>query len=90
MNLTKVLAEAESIYDQLKVTGDAVPLNVRQIIGLAPPKEHDSENSDEDSFTHTMCPTAPTFDSVEAVTLNSDIDDIAFETIDRAMSSNYY
>ena len=100
MDLQKVLTHAESIYEQLKASGENVPTNVRQLIGLADSQENDSENSDEESsFVNTTGPTpsAPQMnqwddndsiiDDIERVTLTPEPAEVGFE---RAISTNYY
>lgn len=102
MDLNKILIEAEGIYEQLKAAGDNVPLNVRQIVGLAPYQENDSENSDEESFViNTSFPAATSsiknsddndsiIDDIEKVTFTPDTGEIGFEGFERAIASNYY
>lgn len=99
MNLNKVLAEAESIYEQLKASGDIVPVNVRRIIGLALTPD-ESDNSEEESYVNTTYPATPSLktsddndsitDDIEKVTLGPSFGEIGFEGIERAMSMNYY
>lgn len=99
MDLNKVLAEAESIYDQLKASGENVPLNVRRIIGLALPQE-ESDISEEESYVNTTYPATPSLktsddndsitDDIEKVTFGPSPGEIGFEGIERAMSMNYY
>lgn len=99
MDLNKVLAEAESIYEQLKASGENVPLNVRRIIGLALPQD-ESDISEEESYVNTTYPATPSLktsddndsitEDIEKVTFGPSPGEIGFEGIERAMSMNYY
>ena len=96
--MNKVLSEAEGIFEQLRETGDAVPISVRRIIGLAP----DADSSDEESFVNTKAVneaegTMRTLDEVdsimddmERVTITPETGEIGFEAYERAISLNYY
>lgn len=98
--MCKILTEAESIYEQLKKSGENIPLVVRQIIGLTPADENDSDNSDDESFVNTTYPvSSPSrtlddndsiIDDIEKVTFTSETGEIGFEAFERAISSNYY
>lgn len=98
MNLNQVLAEAESIYEQLKASGDNVPSSVRKIVGLLP--QDGSTDSEDESFVNTTYPATPSVktsddndsitDDMEKVTFGPCPGEIGFEGIERAMSLNYY
>ena len=88
------------MYEQLKASGDNVPVNVRRIVGLAVPQENESDVSEEESYVNTTYPATPSLrtsddndsftDDLEKVTFGPCPGEIGFEGVERAMSMNYY